>query len=160
MPTHAEITETATIPAPVSHVWDLISATDRYAEWVDAVLEVTDHHGPAQVGRTYSERNAVLGPIPVRSTWTVVENEPRRRVDTGTGFPLIKDLVNVFELQPVDAPDGTEHTDMTYRVRYRIGLGPLGRLIDKLQQGGVRAGQRRSMANLSDLLSVDNEATT
>jgi hypothetical protein len=55
------------------------------------------HHGAAQVGRTYRERNRSLGPLTTRSTWTVREIQPgRRRVDTGTGFAPLRDLTNIF----------------------------------------------------------------
>jgi carbon monoxide dehydrogenase subunit G len=146
-----QIVEVAVIPAPVARVWEVLQATNRYAEWVAVVREVTEHHGTAEIGRTYSEVNVVLGPLTTRSTWTVREIEPlRRRVDTGTGFPLVHDLTNTFLLQEVDA--GTE---MTYQVEYRFGLGRLGRLIDAAQQGGQRAAMRTSMANLAELLHAE-----
>jgi len=140
--------EVAVLPFPVERVWEVVSATHRYAEWVDVVREVTDHHGTATVGRTYSEVNVVLGPLTTRSTWTVREVVPtERRVDTGTGFPLVHDLESAFLFRPVD--DGTE---MTYRVSYRFGLGRLGQAIDKVQQSGQRKAMRASMANLAELL--------
>jgi hypothetical protein len=109
---------------------------------------VTDHHGEATVGRTYSERNVLLGPLTSRSTWTVREVVPlSRRVDTGTGFPLVRDLTSAFLLRPV--PAGTE---LTYEVSYEFGLGRLGVFVDKAQQGGQRAAMRQSMANLAELL--------
>jgi uncharacterized protein YndB with AHSA1/START domain len=142
------ITERAVIPAPVERVWEVISATNRYAEWVAVCREVTDHHGTATVGRTYSERNVLLGPLTNRSTWTVEEVTPMtRRVDRGTGFPLVHDLTSAFLLRPV--PEGTE---LTYEVTYRFGLGRVGVLVDKAQQGGQRAAMRQSMANLAELL--------
>jgi len=143
-----EITEVSVIPAPLERVWEVVSATHRYAEWVAVVREVTDHHGTATVGRTYSEVNEVLGPLTTRSTWTVREIEPMtRRVDTGTGFPLVHDLVSAFLFREVDG--GTE---MTYRVTYRFGLGRLGALVDRVQQGGQRKAMRHSMDNLAELL--------
>ena len=69
------VTETAVIDAPVERVWEVISRTDRYAEWVAGAIEVTDHHGVATVGKTYSERNRTLGPLKTDSVWTVVEIE-------------------------------------------------------------------------------------
>ena len=70
-----------------------------------------------------------------------------RRVDTGTGFPLVHDLTSAFLLREVEG--GTE---LTYRVTYRFGLGRLGALVDKVQQGGQRTAMRQSLANLGDLL--------
>ncbi|MEY9838176.1 SRPBCC family protein [Streptacidiphilus sp. EB103A] len=151
-----QVSENAVIPAPVSRVWEVISATDRYAEWVPTVLEVTDHHGAAEVGRTYSERNKSLGPLTTRSTWTVREVRPgRRRVDTGTGFAPLQDVTNVFAFEPVVLADGGEGTAMTYLVRYRIGLGPIGALVHRVVSPGLRADMRTSMVNLSDLILAE-----
>jgi ligand-binding SRPBCC domain-containing protein len=147
------VTERARIDAPVERVWEVISRTDRYAEWVDAVIEVTDHHGVATVGRTYSERNRTLGPLKSDSVWTVTEIAPfRRRVDTGTGFAPLRDLTNIFEFRSVPGTDGREATEMTYRVEYHIGLGPLGYVLDGIQQSSMRAGMRKSMTNLDTLI--------
>ena len=151
-PRKTVVTEKAVIPAPVERVWEVISATHRYAEWVDVCVEVTDHHGEATVGRTYSERNVLLGPLTTRSTWTVQEVTPvSRRVDRGTGFPFVHDLTSAFYLQPV--PEGTE---LTYEVTYSFGLGKLGVFVDKAQQGGQRVAMRKSLANLAELLRSES----
>lgn len=151
MPAHFEISERAIIPAPVDRVWEVISNTARYAEWVAAVLEVTDHHGPAEVGKTYSERNRTLGPLTTRSVWTVQEIDPlRRRVDTGTGFDPLREMTNIFEFRPVET--GTE---MTYAVRYQITPAPFGHLLHRIVQPGTRQGMQTSMSNLSDLLVAE-----
>lgn len=143
-----EVTETADLAVPIDRVWGVISATNRYAEWVDGVLEVTDHHGTAEVGSTYSERNRTVGPLTTRSTWTVREIDPlSRRVDTGVGFEPMHDMTNVFELLPCEVG-----TRMTYTVRYRPGLGPIGRIIDRLQQPALRRSFRTSMRNLENLI--------
>ncbi|MEU1550960.1 SRPBCC family protein [Nocardia sp. NPDC005745] len=158
MSTPVTVEEKAVIPASVERVWEVVSATDRYDEWVAAVLSVTDHHGTAQVGKTYAERNTTIGPLTTRSQWTVREIEPlRRRVDHGTGFEPMRDLTNIFEFRPLTFEDGTAGTEMTYRVTYRPGLGVIGRLIDRVQKPGMRAGMRRSMQNLSDLLVSETE---
>jgi carbon monoxide dehydrogenase subunit G len=149
----SEVSETAVLAVPLERVWAVIDATHRYADWVDGVLEVTDHHGEAEIGRTYSERNRTVGPLTTRSTWTVQEiDEPRRRVDTGVGFEPMHDMTNIFELRPVDG--GTE---MTYTVRYRPGLGPVGKIIDRLQQPGLRRAFRTSMRNLEDLVVAEGD---
>lgn len=150
-----EVSETAVLAVPVERVWEVISATHRYADWVVGVLEVTDHHGAATVGRTYSERNRTVGPLTTRSTWTVREvDAPRRRVDTGTGFEPMHEMTNVFELHPVALGSG-EGTRLTYTVRYRPGLGPIGRLVDRLQRPGLRRAFRASMRNLEDLVVAE-----
>lgn len=150
------VSERAIIPEPPRRVWAVISATNRYAEWIPTVLEVTSHHGAAQVGRTYRERNRSLGPLTTRSTWTVREIQPgRRRVDTGTGFALLRDLTNIFEFEPVTLDEGTAGTAMTYAVRYRIGLGVLGRLLHSIIAPGIRTDMRNSMANLAELILAE-----
>ncbi|TLS46471.1 SRPBCC family protein [Streptomyces montanus] len=151
--TKFHVTERAVIDAPVERVWEVVSRTDRYAEWVAGAIEVTDHHGIATVGKTYAERNRTLGPLRTDSVWTVVEIDPlRRRVDTGVGFAPLKDVTSVFEFQPVQSADGREATQMTYKVEYVIDLGPLGLALDWIQQPGMRADMRTSMANLSTLI--------
>jgi ligand-binding SRPBCC domain-containing protein len=154
------VTEKAVVDAPVEQVWEVVSRTDRYAEWVAGAIEVTDHHGVATVGRTYAEHNRTLGPLRTRSVWTVREIEPmRRRVDTGTGFAPLRDLTNVFEFRPVQGSQGRDVTEMTYQVEYTMGLGPLGLLLDCIQQPALRAGMRTSMANLDTLLRSENSTT-
>ncbi|MEU0950495.1 SRPBCC family protein [Streptomyces canus] len=154
------VAETAVIDAPLGRVWDVISRTDRYAEWVAGAIEVTDHHGVAAVGKTYSERNRTLGPLKTDSVWTVREIQPfTRRVDTGTGFAPLQDVTNIFEFRPVQSADGREATEMLYQVEYTIGLGPLGLLLDSIQQPAMRAGMRTSMTNLSTLLRSEASRT-
>jgi hypothetical protein len=154
------VTEQAVVDAPVERVWEVISRTDRYAEWVAGAIEVTDHHGVATVGRTYAERNRTLGPLRTDSVWTVREIEPfKRRVDTGTGFAPLQDITNTFEFRPVHSADGREVTEMLYQVEYTIGLGPVGLLLDSIQQPAMRAGMRTSMANLNTLLRSEASRT-
>lgn len=151
--TKFHVTEHAVVDAPVERVWEVVSRTDRYAEWVAGAIEVTDHHGVATIGRTYAERNRTLGPLRTDSVWTVVEIDPlRRRVDTGVGFAPLKDVTSVFEFEPTRNADGREATRMTYRVEYVIGLGPVGLLLDRIQRPGMRANMRTSMAGLNTLI--------
>jgi hypothetical protein len=156
-----EVIESTVIPAPPDAVWDVIDDTGRYAEWVTTVIEVTDDHGRARVGETYSERNVVLGPLKAASTWTVVQADaPRRRLDRGVGMPVVRDLESIFELDPVSAPGGGQHTELRYIARYRMGLGPLGGLIDRIQQPGMRKEFRASMAKLAELVAQEHDGRT
>ena len=153
----SEVSETAVLAVPVERVWRVIDSTHRYAEWGDGVLEVTEHHGRAEVGRTYSERNRTVGPLTTRSTWTVREiDELRRRVDTGVGFEPMHEMTNIFEFRAVETPTGPG-TEMTYTVRYRPGLGPVGTIIDRLQQPGLRKAFQASMRNLEDLVVAEGD---
>jgi uncharacterized protein YndB with AHSA1/START domain len=155
MPDLVEVTEKAVLEVPIERVWEVISATNRYAEWVADVIEVTDHHGVAEIGRTYSERNRTIGPLTTRSTWTVKEIEPlRTRIDTGVGFAPMYDMTNVFALRRMTI-EGADATELTYTVRYRAGLGLIGLLIDRLQQPGLRRTFQASMRNLEDLIIAE-----
>lgn len=149
----SDIAETIEVSAPIQQVWDVLADTSRYADWVKDCLAVTYHHGTATLGGIYKERNVFLGPIRASTTWTVAELEaPFYRRDTGIGMPLLSELEAIFELEPLTPADGPEATRWTYRNRYRVGLGAVGRRIDGLQQGELRKMMRASMAALSDLV--------
>ncbi|MFN3340531.1 MAG: SRPBCC family protein [Dietzia sp.] len=140
------------LSAPLEDIWAVIDDTSRYAEWVDGALEVTAHHGPATVGGTYSERNRTVGPLTTRSEWTVRKIEPRSlRVDSGTGFAPLHDMVNTFRFEPI----GAEATLMTYRVDCRVGAGPLGALIAPVLEKSLSAQFRRSMAALENVVHAE-----
>ena len=143
------VREQAVIPAPIETVWRWAAATDRYAEWTDAIA-VTEHHGEAHVGKTYVELMQGLGPEPVAVTWTVVEaTEPTRRLDRTTDLPLIRELDTSFDLR--ELPDG--QTEMTYIVQFT--LGELGRPFGDAVADQIAEGQRKAMATLSDLIVAE-----
>ncbi|HTU31551.1 MAG TPA: SRPBCC family protein [Solirubrobacteraceae bacterium] len=152
-PPPADVAETLVIDAPLDDVWAILSDTGRYAEWVETCLEVTYHHGEAALGGIYKEVGHGLGPIPAHTTWQVAEiDPPRYRRDTGTGMPLVSGLESIFELEPSADPSATS---FTWRNRYRPALGPIGRRIDALQQGELRAMMRRSMARLAEIVTAE-----
>jgi uncharacterized protein YndB with AHSA1/START domain len=152
-----EVETTAEIAAPINKVWDIINDTGRYAEWVDIVDEVIDHHGPARPGLTYSENYRVLGPIRTRTVWTVREVEPQHwRLDSGTGLAPLKNFVVYFKFDEVSGKPST--TAFTYGVRYQIGLGPLGKVIQPLLASNLRKGFDASIRNLRKL-ALDSAAS-
>ncbi|MFB9315790.1 SRPBCC family protein [Nocardioides plantarum] len=143
------VSVTRELAAGVEAICAVTDDTSRYGDWVDGVLEVTDHHGRATVGRTYAERNRAVGPLVTRSQWTVLEDVPHeRRVDAGTGFAPLRDLVNTFRFEPL----GPDRTAMTYEVRFRIGLGPLTPLVVAVLRRSLRAEFTRSLQNLEELV--------
>ena len=150
-----DVAETLVVHAPIERVWAILSDTGRYAEWVESCLEVTYHHGEAALGGIYKEVGHGLGPFPAHTTWRVAEIDPggRRwyRRDTGTGMPLATGLESIFEL----APDDGGGTRFTWRNRYRPAFGPIGRRIDALQQGELRAMMRRSMTRLAEIVAAE-----
>jgi uncharacterized protein YndB with AHSA1/START domain len=148
-----DVAETLVIAAPVQRVWALLADTGRYAEWVESCLEVTYHHGEAALGGIYKEVGHGLGPLPAHTTWRVAEiDAPRYRRDTGTGMPLVSGLESIFELEPEGEQAATR---FTWRNRYRPALGPLGRRIDALGQGELRAMMRRSMTRLAEIAAAE-----
>ncbi|HLI60017.1 MAG TPA: SRPBCC family protein [Solirubrobacteraceae bacterium] len=159
-----EVAETLVVSAPPERLWAVLSDTGRYADWVETCEEVTYHHGAAALGGVYKEVGHGPGPLPVHTTWRVAELQeggPRwYRRDTGTGMPLVTALESIFELEPVgeDGPTAGA-TRFTWRHRYRPALGALGRRIDALQQGELRAMMRRSMARLAGLVAAEPVAT-
>ena len=155
-----DIAETLVVRAPVERVWAVLADTGRYAEWVESCLEVTYHHGEAALGGLYKEVGHGLGPFTVDTTWRVAEirvgGDRFYRRDTGTGMPLVSGLESIFELAP-ESSDGACATRFTWRNRYRPALGPLGRRIDGLQQGQLRAMMRRSMTRLAQIVAAEPE---
>jgi monoamine oxidase len=143
------VCEQAIIPAPIETVWEWAAATDRYAEWTDA-LAVTEHHGQAQVGKTFVESMQGLGPEPIAVTWMVIEaTKPTRRLDRTSDLPLMRELDTSFDLKA--RPDG--QTEMTYTVTFTIG--ELGRPFADAVVEQIAEGQRKAMAKLSELVSAD-----
>ena len=159
-----DVAESLVIAAPAERVWAVLSDTGRYAEWVESCREVTYHHGEAALGGVYKEVGHGLGPLPVHTTWRVAEigaGDGRwYRRDTGTGMPLVSELESIFEVEATPQPAAAA-TRFTWRNRYRPALGPLGRRIDALQQGELRAMMRRSMARLAEIVVTESgtEAT-
>ena len=142
------VAATATVPASAQAVWDLVTDPDRFVEWAERTVEVTRADRPLSIGSTYEERNVVLGSITGQSRWTVVEYEPpRRTTHRGQGLPLARSLDFFLELREV-----AQATEVTAGLRYRPGLGPLGRLIDRLHaRRALQASMERSVRNIAAL---------
>ena len=141
------ITASTTIAAPVEQVWELVSNTRRYAEYVEATLEVVRSDGQAKVGGTYEERNKFIGPFKVRSFWRVTEYDaPRRQVHAADRWPLVSGLKIAWECEP----DG-DGTRLTHWIEYVPGLGPLGNVVDAAMRGQVQKDLDRTVENCRSL---------
>lgn len=153
MPASYEVEITASINAPVTQVWDIISDTGRYAEWVGIVDRVTDHHGIARKGQSYTEITRIMGPIRSHVTWTVREAYPQSwRLDSGAGLAPLKDAFTYFKFdESPTSPDGSV-TLLTYGLRYSIGWGPIEKLIQPVLSRILKAGFRTSIRNLQRLI--------
>ena len=142
-----EVTAYAVVSAPPERVWELLSDTSRYADWVAGTDAVTRTDGPARQGSTYDEVNPILGPWKAKSSWTVTEFEPpRRQVHRGTGLPLSEEFDVIFEL----APEGGA-TGFTLSLRAKPALGPVGAVFASLMEGQVARDNRKSVENFAAL---------
>ncbi len=142
-----ELTASASIPAPPERVWELVSDTARYAEWVEGTDEVTRTDGPAAPGSTYDEVNPIAGPWKARSRWTVIEfDPPRRQVHRGEGLPLTAEFLVVIELTAVGGA-----TELTLTLRGRSSGGPLGAAQFRLLRGQVERDNRKSVQSFAEL---------
>jgi carbon monoxide dehydrogenase subunit G len=142
-----EVTGYVVVPAPPERVWELVSDTSRYAEWVEGTESVTRTDGPATRGSTYDEINPILGPWKAKSRWVVTEFEPpRRQIHRGTGLPLSAEFEVDFELTPEGDSTGFRQT-----LRAKPALGPVGGVFARLMQGQVARDNQKSVENLAAL---------
>jgi carbon monoxide dehydrogenase subunit G len=143
------VTASTHVPAPPEEVWDLISDTTRYAEWVEGTDAVTRTDGPAWEGSTYDEANTLLGPWKARTTWRITEYTPhRRQVHTSTDVPLAKRFDVVMELEPQ-----AEGTLFVVTLTATPSLGPIGAAMAKLFRRVADAENRKTVANIADLVA-------
>lgn len=147
------VTAEETIAAPLERVWQIVSDTSRYAEWVEGTIEVTRTDGPARLGSTYDEINKVAGPIRSSSRWRVVEyDSPRRQVHRDQSIPFLRFFDIVIETAPVDAA----RTRLVMTLHAESKLGPVGALLVRGMGASVAASTRRSAARFREL--VEREA--
>lgn len=135
---------TAIVRAPREAVWELLSDTSRYHEYVPGTVEVTRSDGQARLGATYDERNKIVGPITARSHWEVVEfDPPHRQLHRGEGIAIADAMSIELATTPQD-----QATEVTFTLRITPGLGPIGELLSKLGfEKMVDRDNRRSVEN-------------
>jgi uncharacterized protein YndB with AHSA1/START domain len=145
------VSETAVLAAaPPDRVWELISDTRRYGEWVARTDAVTRTDGSAAPGSTYDEVNPILGPWKARTHWTVTEYDPpRRQLHTSPDLPLVRRCDVVMELEP--AGSGTR---FTLTLRAEPALGALGAAFARLMQPLVARDNRRTVERLRELTTL------
>lgn len=146
------VTASGPVAAPAAAVWELLSDTSRYAEWVEGTDEVTRTDGPAREGSTYDEINPIVGPWKGRSHWTVtVFDAPHRQVHRGEGIaPTVKWLEVGMEVTPV----GDAACEVTLTLTGESALGPLGALMLTALKGQVERDNRRTVENLAGLIAL------
>lgn len=141
-----------------SEVWAVTSDTSRYAEWVDDVIGVVEHHGQAVENGTYREIVKGLGPMRIDALWTVRTLHPNSlRVDTGSGFAPLHDVSNVFRFEPLGENTGTA---MTYEYHFAVRPALFGGVLRSILAPGLTAGFDRSMKNLETLILSEREVSS
>jgi carbon monoxide dehydrogenase subunit G len=142
------VTASTVVSAAPERIWDLISDTTRYAEWVQGTEKVTRSEGPAREGSTYDEVNPILGPWKARTTWTVVEFAPlHRQVHTSGDIPLASHFDVIMELES----HGTT-TRFTLTLQATPALGPVGLGFERLMRRMVERDNRKTADNLVELV--------
>lgn len=142
-----EVTASAIVAVPPERVFELLSDTSRYSEWVTGTDAVTRTDGPASEGSTYDEVNPILGPWRAKTHWRVVEHEPPRRTVHSTGdIPLSSHFEVVMEV----APEG-DASRVTLTLRGQPSLGPLGAAFASLMRGQVDRDNRRTVEAFAEL---------
>jgi hypothetical protein len=117
-------------------VWVILSQVERYADWAPWIRVARHVDGRSGLGMAYEERSRLLTPLAATSRWRVIEfDRPRRQVHRAEEVALAATFERIFEL----ASDGAGGTWLTVAVRYRPGLGVLGRLLDRLVLRAVLA---------------------
>lgn len=151
---HIEVTASETIAAPPGRVWELVSDTNRYAEWVVGTAAVTRTDGPAREGSTYNEINPIVGPWRAKTHWKVIEfDSPRRQVHRSEDIPFASEFLVIIEVAP--SGDGSEVT-LTLRATSSV----LGASILGVLKSRTRKDNERTVRNLAELAVRDPVATT
>lgn len=136
------------IAAPPAQVWEMITDTRRYAEWVVNTLEVTRADSDrADAGVTYDERNRIAGPLTGSSSWLVTAaRAPQHTVHTGRGIWLAGPMRLEMTVEPQG--DGTRYLHV---FSYEPGLGPLAPLVGRLLTPSIDRDMRRSVQTLREI---------
>ena len=150
------VTASAVVTAPQAAVFELISDTARYSEWVTGTDAVTRTDGVAREGSTYDEINPILGPWKANTKWRVVEfEEPRRQVHTSGDLPLSSKFDVVMEV----APEG-DVSRVTMTLRGEPAMGPIGAVFARLMRGQVDRDNRRTVEAFAELAGRELGAKT
>jgi uncharacterized protein YndB with AHSA1/START domain len=143
------VTASVTVPASLERVWELLSDSSRYADWVEGTEAVLRTDGIVRKGSTYEELNPIIGPWKARTRWTVVGFEPpRRQVHSSADVPLSNRFDVIMELQP----EGTA-TRFTLTLQGAPSLGPIGWVFGKLMNHTVERDNRRTLGTFAALVA-------
>lgn len=135
------------IDVAATTLWDLVSDTARYAEWVPLTAEVVRTDGRAALGSTYTERSVVVGPITAPAEWEVIEyQEGSWQRHRCTSIPFLKPLDVTVEVEEL----AEARSRLTLGWEGRTALGPLGLLFVKLQKKSFARDLEKTADNMAE----------
>jgi uncharacterized protein YndB with AHSA1/START domain len=147
-----EVTASTMIAATPDRVWELVSDTSRYAEWVASTAAVPRTDGPASEGSTYDLIEPIAGPWRAKTRWTVIEfDPPRRQVHRSEDVPFASEWLVITEIAP--SGDGSE---LTSTLRAQPSLGVLGASILRAIRSKAAKDNERSIRTLAVLASRES----
>lgn len=119
-----KVERTVTIDAPPRRVYDVVMDARRLEDWVTIHHHLEDApRGPLERGSNLTQYLKLAGQR-FKVRWTVVENDPCRRVVWEGRGPVASHARVVYEF----APDGDGRTRFSYSNEYDLPGGVLGRI--------------------------------
>ena len=142
-----EVTASAVVDAAPERVWELVSDTSRYADWVAGTAAVPRTDGPARERSTYDEINPIIGPWRAKTRWTVIDfDPPRRQVHRSEDIPFASEFLVIIEIAPSGAG-----SDATVTLRASPSFGVLGASILGALKSRTRKDNERTVRSLAEL---------
>jgi uncharacterized protein YndB with AHSA1/START domain len=149
-----EVTASTTIAATPERVWELVSDTSRFPEWVTAAAAVPRTDGPAREGSTFDELTQLMGPFRAKTHWTFIESDPPRRlVWRSEDVPFASEFFVITEVAP--SGDGSK---VTSTLRARPSLGMLGASMYRLIKSQQRRDNERTLKKLAEVATAERPA--
>jgi uncharacterized protein YndB with AHSA1/START domain len=141
------VTASGAIAAPPERLWELVSDTARYAEWVVGTAKVSRPAGQAALGTTYEEINPIAGPWRAKTRWSVIEfDPPRRQVHRSEDIPIASEFLVTIEIEP-----SAHDSEITVTLQATSSLGVLGAALCRLLEPQTRRDNERTVRNLAEL---------
>jgi carbon monoxide dehydrogenase subunit G len=149
-----EQVEEIEIAAPPAAVWAVLEDVRRMPELSPSTVSVTAPERLTRVGEQFEQAVRLAGRT-FRSTWTVTDIEPGRRLAIdgrllpGTRYSMVE------EVRPLD--DG-RRTCLRLTMRWKLPFGPVGRLAGKL--GAEQRATAEATAVLAGVRRLAEATTT
>ena len=119
-----KIERSTRIEAPPKRVYDLVMDPARLEDWVTIHHHLeSSHNGPLKKGSKITQCLKLAGRR-VKVHWTVVENDPCRRVVWEGRGPVASHAKVIYEFESANGAG----TEFSYTNEYELPGGPLGRI--------------------------------